>query len=171
MTPYSLAFYLDVITTGNLLGVPPDAGPDEVTGLLGPEFAENRFGGRSMCRDHGLVEFFWDRPSPADPWTGHHFSLQVHRLARGGGSVVNENIRARYGRFGRHLPFEKLRRMLEKRGVPLVEVPEDGNAPEIVRYVQPRSRVDLYVVRSHPEWRTPPHNERIGDVRSIVSAG
>ncbi|WP_328391718.1 hypothetical protein OHS81_36520 [Streptomyces sp. NBC_00400] len=39
MTPYSLAFYLDVVTTGTVLGVGPTAPPDRVTEVLGPRTA------------------------------------------------------------------------------------------------------------------------------------
>lgn len=77
MTPHSLAFYVDVVTTGTVLGVGPEASPDRVTAVLGPDFAENAFGAGSMFRDYGLAEFFWDRPSAEQPWSGHHFTLQV----------------------------------------------------------------------------------------------
>ncbi|WP_392870552.1 hypothetical protein [Streptomyces sp. LN499] len=58
MTPYSLAFYMHVVTTGTVLGVGPAASPDRVTRALGSDFGENTFGNRSMCRDYGLAEFF-----------------------------------------------------------------------------------------------------------------
>ncbi|MGW5104826.1 hypothetical protein [Streptomyces sp. NPDC004100] len=45
MTPHSLAFYLDVITSGTFLGARPTDSPDQVTAILGADFAENSFPG------------------------------------------------------------------------------------------------------------------------------
>ncbi|MFH8411438.1 hypothetical protein ACH4FX_42790, partial [Streptomyces sp. NPDC018019] len=44
-------------------------------------------------------------------------------------SIVSRAVRDRYGRFDRHLRYEKLERLLKKRGVPLEDVP-DGQAME-----------------------------------------
>lgn len=90
MTPHSLAFYVDVVTTGTVLGVGPEASHDRVTSALGPDFAENAFGAGSMFRAYGLAEFFWGRPSAQHPWSGHHFTLQVHRLAHRDRTLITE---------------------------------------------------------------------------------
>lgn len=167
MTPHSLAFYVDVVTTGTVLGVGPEASPDRVTGVLGPDFAENAFGAGSMFRDYGLAEFFWDRPSAEQPWSGHHFTLQVHRLAYRDRTLVNGVLRARYGRFTPRLRFDKLHRLLDRRGVPLLEVPElPVNAPYFRTFLQPESRVAVSVIGTYGEYSTP-DKLRVGDVYSI----
>ncbi|MFG3146053.1 hypothetical protein [Streptomyces sp. NPDC048243] len=170
MTPYSLSFYVDVVTTAGVLGVGPADSPERVTEVLGPDFAENISGNLSMWRDYGLAEFFWGRASSALPWSGSHFSLQVHRLAYRAPGVVNEAIRARYGRFTPRLRFEKLRRLLEHRGVPLLEVPElPANSPYFRTYWQPSSRVAVSVIGVCGEYSTP-RNLRVGDVYKIQSS-
>ncbi|MFH8612846.1 hypothetical protein ACH4D5_35775 [Streptomyces sp. NPDC018029] len=167
MTPHSLAFYVDVVTTGTLLGVRPADSPGHVTKVLGPDFAENTFGDRSMCRDYGLAEFYWDRASADHPWSGHHFTLQVHRLAYRDRTLVNDALRARYGRFTPRLRFEKLQRLLGRRGIPLLEVPEiPANAPYFRTFQQPDSRVTVSVIGTYGEHSTP-DNLRVGDVYSI----
>ncbi|MDJ0382317.1 hypothetical protein [Streptomyces sp. G-G2] len=167
MTPYSLAFYVDVVTTGSLLGVGPADSPDRVTEALGSSFAENSFGKGSMFRDYGLAEFSWERTSGSAPWTGLHVTLQVHRLAYRDPHVVNDALRARYGRFAHRLRFDTLRRLLERRGVPLGEIPEyPCNAPYFRTFWQPDSRVAVTVIGAHGENSTP-DNLRVGDVYSI----
>ncbi|XIE77262.1 hypothetical protein AB6O49_00935 [Streptomyces sp. SBR177] len=147
MTPYSLAFYLDVITSGTVLGARPTDSPEQVSAVLGNDFAENSPDGRGMWRDYGLAEFFWQRESPDHPWVGHHFTLQVHRLSSLGGAAVNPVIRARYGRFARRLRHAKLERLLDRRGVRLEEVP-DPNGPEYALHWQPDSRVSVLTRRT-----------------------
>lgn len=167
MTPHSLAFYVDVVTTGTMLGVGPADSPDRVTEVLGPDFAENTFGSRSMCRDYGLAEFHWDRAFADRPWSGSHFTLQVHRLAYRDRTLVNDELRARYGRFTPRLRFEKLQRLLTRRGVPLLEVPESpGNAPYFRTFWQPGSHAAVSVIGTYGEYSTPA-NLRVGDVYSI----
>ncbi|MFI5724748.1 hypothetical protein [Streptomyces cyaneofuscatus] len=167
MTPHSLAFYVDVVTTGTLLGVGPADSPERVTEVLGPGFAENTFGGRSMCRDYGLAEFHWDRAHSDHPWSGHHFTLQVHRLAYRDRTLVNNVLRARYGRFTPRLRFEKLHRLLTRRGVPLHEIPEPSpNGPYFRTFWQPDSQVALSVIGTYGEYSTP-ENLRVGDVYSV----
>ncbi|MFG2140851.1 hypothetical protein [Streptomyces sp. NPDC048650] len=167
MTPYSLAFYVDVVTTGTVLGVRPTDSPDRVTEALGPDFGENSLGDRSMCRDYGLAEFVWDRASADRPWSGHHFTLQVHRLASGGRTLANERFRARYGRFAPRLRFEKVQRLVRRRGVPLLEIPESAaNAPYYRTFWQPDSQVAVSVIGVCGEYATP-DNLRVGDVYSI----
>ncbi|ARZ66010.1 hypothetical protein SMD11_0344 [Streptomyces albireticuli] len=166
MTPYSLAFYMDVVATGTVLGAKPTDTPDQVAEALGPDFAENSFDVHGMWRDYGLVEFFWSRASADDQWSGHHFTLQVHRLAGGGGKTVNRSVRDRYGRFDRRLRHEKLRRLLERRGTPLLEIPDPSNAPNYRTFWQPDSLVSISVLSAHEEFLTP-DDLRIGDVYSI----
>ncbi|MEU6878893.1 hypothetical protein [Streptomyces sp. NPDC046712] len=170
MTPHSLAFYIDVVASGTVLGVKPTDSPDRVTALLGSDFAENSLDDYSMWRDYGMAEFFWTRETPDHPWEGHHFTLQVHRLSHWGGSIVNRAIRDRYGRFDRHLRFDKLERLLGKRGVPLEHVP-DVNGPAFTQHWQPASQVAVMAFRAHEEWRQRGRgDDRIGDVYAIYSS-
>ncbi|MDG4532467.1 hypothetical protein [Streptomyces sp. AV19] len=159
MTPHSLAFYADVITTGTLLGLKPSATPGEVTAILGDDYAENSLDSTSMWRDYGMVEFHWLRSSPEHPWEGHHFSLHVHRLSYWGGSLVNKPLRDHYGRFARRTDFTKLRRILERRGTPLVQVPQPGD--HVDEFRQPASGVSVMSVRGP---------EQAGDLYAIFSA-
>ncbi len=168
MTPYSLAFYVDVVSTGTLLGARPTDTPERVTKAMGSSFGENSFDPRSMWRDYGLVEFFWQRAEAGAPWVGHHFTVQVHRLAHRDRTLIGETLRERYGRFTPRLRFEKLRRLLERRGVPLVEVPDPANAPYYRVFWQPDSKVAVTVIAGYGEYTTP-DNLRVGDVYSIVA--
>ncbi|WP_327695473.1 hypothetical protein [Streptomyces sp. NBC_00459] len=167
MTPHSLAFYVDVVTTGTVLGAGPADSPGRVAETLGPDFAEDHFSDQSMCLGYGFVEFFWDRASTDHPWSGHHFTLQVHRLAHRNRTDVHDALRARYGRFTPRLRFEKLRRLLARRGVPLLEIPEIPTLGPCFRtFWQPGSRVAVTVIGTYGEHRTP-DNLRVGDVYSV----
>ncbi|WP_418961173.1 hypothetical protein [Streptomyces tritici] len=169
MTPHSLAFYLDVITSGTVLGARPTDSPEQVTAILGSGFAENSFDDQSMWRDYGMVEFFWCRESRDDPWVGHHFTVQVHRLSSLGGGMVNEAMRERYGRFGRHLRFDKLERLLARRGVHLEDVP-DPNAPAYSLHWQPVSEVSVLTYRAHERSPARRGGGRLGDVYAVSSS-
>ncbi|MFK0294284.1 hypothetical protein ACIQU6_27955 [Streptomyces sp. NPDC090442] len=169
MTPYSLAFYMDVVASGTVLGAKPTDSPDQVTAILGPDFAENRVYDDSLCRDYGMVEFFWQRESPDHPWEGHHFTVHVRQLSYWGGSLVNKAIRDRYGRFDRHLRFDKLERLLAKRGVHMEYVP-DCNEPSLTLHWQPASQVSVMALRAHENERRRRWDKRIGDVYAIHSS-
>ncbi|MFJ5818128.1 hypothetical protein ACIQGT_30170 [Streptomyces sp. NPDC093108] len=168
MTPHSLAFYMGVITSGTVLGAKPTDTPDRVTSILGSDFAENSFDDQSMWRDYGMVEFFWCRESRDHAWTGHHFTLQVHRLSMGG-NTVNRVLRERYGRFGRRLRFDRLERVLTTRGVHLEGVP-NPNAPAYTLHWQPASQVSVLVFRSAERGSRQRASERIGDVHIVSSS-
>ncbi|MFF4370139.1 hypothetical protein [Streptomyces sp. NPDC001594] len=95
----------------------------------------------------------------------------MHRLAYwGGDAIVNRAIRNRYGRFDRHLRFDKPRRLLANRGVGLEDVP-DVNAPACTLHWQPASQVSVVAFRQR-EWGRPPRrgNQLVGDVNSISSS-
>ncbi|MGY4904130.1 hypothetical protein [Streptomyces sp. 900116325] len=167
LTPHSLAFYMDVIASGTVLGAKPTDTPDQVTAILGSDFAENSLDDQSMWRDYGMVEFFWGRDSRHHAWTGRHFTLQVHRLSLGG-STVNRVIRQRYGRFDRHLRFDKLERLLTRRGLHMEDVP-DPNAPAYKLHWQPASQVSVMVCGPEREARRR-GSARIGDVYAVSSS-
>ncbi|WP_405015895.1 hypothetical protein [Kitasatospora sp. NBC_00070] len=153
-----------------MLGAKPTDSPDQVTEILGGDFDENSRYVHSMWRDYGLVEFFWVRESPDHPWEGHHFTLQVHRLAYRGDHLVNKAIRERYGRFDRHLRFDKLQRLLVNRGVCLEDVP-DAEAPAFTLHWQPASQVSVMAFRERGCGRSGRRGNRlVGDVNSISSS-
>ncbi|MGW3648847.1 hypothetical protein [Streptomyces sp. NPDC000878] len=167
MTPYSLAFYLDVVTTGTVLGVSHADFPEQVAKVLGPDCAEGTFSDHDMYLGYGFVEFFWNRASAEHSWSGHHFTLQVHRLAHRKRVDVHDVLRARYGRFTYRLRFEKLQRLLTRRGVPLVEIPEiPTTGPYFRTFWQPDSHVAVTVIGTHGEYETP-DDLRVGDVYSV----
>ncbi|MEU1553705.1 hypothetical protein ABZ517_13420 [Streptomyces scabiei] len=167
MTPHSLAFHVDVVTTGTVLGAGPADSPARVAEILGPAFTENTFGDHSMCRDYGLTEFYWDRAGPDHPWSGHHFTVQVHRLAHRHRTLADVTLRTRYGRFARRLRFEKLHRLLVRRDVHLTEVPAiPASAPHFRTFWQPGSHVAVTVVSAYDENSTP-DGLRVGDVYSL----
>ncbi|MFH8411153.1 hypothetical protein ACH4FX_41245, partial [Streptomyces sp. NPDC018019] len=80
-------------------------------------------------------------------------------------SIVSRAVRDRYGRFDRHLRYEKLERLLKKRGVPLEDAP-DVNAPAFTQHWQPTSQVSVLVSRDHEAWG----NGRVGGVYAIYSS-
>lgn len=168
MTPYSLAFSVHAVTTGTVLGLRPADSPDRVTAVMGTDCAESTIGRRTMLRDYGLAEFHFHREPGGAPWSGHHISLQVHRLARRDRTLPGEVLRARYGRFAPRLPFEKLRRLLDRRGVPLVEIPEPSvNGPYYRTYWQPGSLTAVTFVAVRDAYSTP-GDLRAGDVYRIT---
>ncbi|MFD0689529.1 hypothetical protein [Actinomadura fibrosa] len=129
-----LAFAADVVTEGTVLGADRTRTPDEVTRVLGPDFGENRRDD-VMWRDYGLVEFFWERRSRHAPWTGTHFSVQVHRLDRADPGLVEEAIEKRYGVLtGARLRFDDLRASVDGRGGALREVPEASPGCRVYRH-------------------------------------
>ena len=159
---------MDVITSGTVLGAKPTDSPDQVAAILGSGFVEGSFDDQSMWRDYGVVEFYWVRESRDHPWVGHHFTLQVHRLSSGG-SVVKGAIRERYGRFDRHLRFDKLERLLAKRGVRMEDVP-DCNAPAFTLHWQPASQVSVMVCRAPVRGKRRWGGQHIGDVCYVSSS-
>jgi hypothetical protein len=114
-------FFADVLTTGTVLGVDAELGPDVATAVLGAGYAEND-NGWSFWRDYGLVEIAWQRRPGGPDWEGMFFMLQTHRLT-GKRPVVNDAIKAEYGgfrQFKRPLMLADLEAELDRRGVPLI---------------------------------------------------
>ncbi|WP_410610380.1 hypothetical protein [Amycolatopsis sp. lyj-109] len=123
-----------------MLGADRTWSPEQVAELFGDHYGDNR-SRRFLGRDHGLVEFFWERAGGR--WAGTHFSVQAHRLRSGGPETVNRVIRDRYGVFPGPVTFDEVAALLAARDVPLVEVPYPD---EIRTYWQPAARIMVYVV-------------------------
>ncbi|SEC38590.1 hypothetical protein SAMN04489727_3565 [Amycolatopsis tolypomycina] len=128
-----------------MLGADHTWSPEQVAELFGDGYAENR-GKNSMWRDHGLVEFFWQRRSGREPWVGTHFSVQAHRLRLRDPETVNRAIRDRYGVFPGPVTFDEVGALLTARAVSLVEVPFTADPDEMRTYWQPAARTMVYVV-------------------------
>ena len=143
-----------------MLGADHTWSPERVASLLGDDCGANP-SDYSLGRDHGLVEFFWQRPGPGHPWAGTHFSVQAHRLRYGDPELVNPAIRERYGAFPGTVAFDEVGALLAERGVPLAEVPDPD---EMRAYRQPGSRTTVYVVAGS-------YYGRAGDVYKVQSPG
>ncbi|MEW2585643.1 hypothetical protein [Streptomyces virginiae] len=73
----------------------------------------------------------------------------------------------RYGRFAPRLRADKLHRLLERRGAPLVPAPEaPPNTPYFRTHEHPASRATVTVISTYGEYSTP-RNMRPGDVYAI----
>ncbi|MDX3193668.1 hypothetical protein PV458_35145 [Streptomyces sp. MN03-5084-2B] len=126
-----------------MLGADHTWSPEQVVELLGDHYGDNR-SRRFLGRDHGLVEFFWERADGR--WTGTHFSVQAHRLRSGDPETVNRVIRDRYGDFPGPVTFDEVGTLLTERGVPLRQVPYPAEAGELRAYWQPDAGIVISVV-------------------------
>ncbi len=129
--------------------------------LLGDDYGDNP-SDHTLGRDHGLVEFFWQRPGPAHPWAGTHLSVQAHRLRYRDPELVNPAIRERYGAFPAPVPFDEVSALLTARDVPLDEVPHPVDPDEMRTFWQPGSRTRVYVVAGS-------YYGKPGDVYQVIS--
>ncbi|MEU8633751.1 hypothetical protein AB0C38_16385 [Amycolatopsis sp. NPDC048633] len=128
-----------------MLGAGHTWSPERVAELFGDDYGDNP-SKHSLGRDHGLVEFFWQRSGSGQPWAGTHFSVQAHRLRYHDPSTVNGVLRERYGDFPDPVTFAEVSALLAERGVPLAEVPYPADPDEMRTYWQPGSRTLVYVV-------------------------
>jgi hypothetical protein len=114
-----------------------------VAELFGGPYGDNP-SKRFLWRDHGLVEFFWERAGRR--WVGTHFSVQAHRLRLGDPETVNRVIRDRYGPFPGAVTFDEVNALLTARGVALAEVPYPGEPDELRTFRQPEAGILVHVV-------------------------
>ena len=147
-----IEFYADIVNYGQVLGLDWTYSPEEVEQKLGTDFGENRQA-RQLFRDYGIVEFYWDRHDAAQPWQGNHFSVHLHRLARG-------TTQAGFPE-ARRIPFDRLREQLAAEGALLVEVAQPSD--DVRGYWQPESTALVLVVAAEP-----PAGMELGDVYAIV---
>ncbi len=136
-----LSFFVEVVTTGRILGVDAASLPEEVTDTLG-EFAENTHD-NVMWRDYGAIDFFWERASSHEPWQGTHISVQVHRLS-GYPEQMNAAVQQTFGEFRQTLRFDELRAALAQTHCDLVELPRHP-PDDVCEYVNPRPLVTILV--------------------------
>jgi hypothetical protein len=146
-----------------VLGADHTWSPERVAELFGDDYGDNP-SKHSLGRDHGLVEFFWQRGGAREPWAGTHFSVQAHRLRLRDPETVNRAIRDRYGAFPGPVPFDEVGALLGDRGVSLAEVPYPADPHEMRTYWQPGSRTLVYVVAGSCYGRA-------GDLYKVLSPG
>ncbi|MEV6640834.1 hypothetical protein [Amycolatopsis sp. NPDC051371] len=144
-----------------MLGADHTWSPERVAELLGADYGDNP-SKHSLGRDHGLVEFFWQRGSAREPWAGTHFSVQAHRLRYRDPELVNPAIRERYGAFPAPVTFDEVGAVLAERGVRLDEVPYPSDPDEVRTYWQPDSRTTIHVVAGS-------YYGTAGDVYKVIS--
>jgi hypothetical protein len=145
-----------------VLGADHTWSPERVAGLLGAGYGDN-LSKRSLWRDHGLVEFFWERRSGREPWVGTHFSVQAHRLRLRDPRTVNRVIRDRYGVFPGAVTFDEVSALLTARGVSLAEVLYPADPDEMRTYWQPEARIMVYVVAGS-------YHGQAGDLYRVASS-
>ncbi|QKV79652.1 hypothetical protein [Amycolatopsis sp. Hca4] len=143
-----------------MLGADPTWSPEQVVELLGDDYGDNR-SKHFLARDHGLVEFFWERTEGR--WAGTHFSVQAHRLRYAEPGLVNRLIRERYGDFPGLVTFAEVSGLLADRGVPLREVPYPAEAGELRAYWQPDAHIVISVVEGS-------YYGRPGDLHRVASS-
>ncbi|WP_106403154.1 hypothetical protein [Actinocorallia populi] len=136
----TLEFAIDVVVRGSVLGADHTGSPEDVTRILGATPAENR-GRNQMWRDHGLVDFFWERGPGRPEWRGTHFTVQLHRLSSAGAGIAAGPIRESYGSLQASLRFADLQAALADLGVDLVELPSRNEGYR--EYWQPDSTVHI----------------------------
>jgi hypothetical protein len=151
-------FFVDVVVSGGVLGTGMGDPPEAVDRVLGADFAEDSER-VTMRRDYGLVEFYWSRPSSAEPWRSTGFTVAAHRLAD---IDVGTDLVDRYGPFGTRLPFAALAEELARLGYELPEITQLADRPDYRRFWLAESRVAVTVAATGWEGRL-----AAGDVWSI----
>jgi hypothetical protein len=142
LTMRDISFFVEVVTTGQFLGLNAASTPEEVTDTLG-SFSENDLGD-VMWRDYGAIEFFWERTSTHEPWQGTHLTIQVHRLD-GYPEQMNAAVQRTYGQFRPTLRFAELRTELAETHCELVELPR-RQQDDVREYANPRLGITILVV-------------------------
>ncbi|VVJ17305.1 Uncharacterised protein [Amycolatopsis camponoti] len=145
-----------------MLGADHTWSPERVASLLGDDYGDNP-SKHTLGRDHGLAEFFWQRPGPGHPWVGTHFSVQAHRLRYRDPEMINRLVRDRYGPFDGPVPFAEVSALLAARGVRLDEVPYPPDPDEMRTYRQPDAGILVSVVAGS-------YYGQAGDLYSVSSS-
>ncbi|MCO1578654.1 hypothetical protein M8C13_23145 [Crossiella sp. SN42] len=162
-------FYADLVATGAVLGADRHWTPAELDELFDADNREyvEAVSTEALNLDYGLLEYFWERESPRAPWHGVHLSAQVHRLAIGWAdppALLSEN----YGSFEPNPSFAELRAELDRRDIPLIELPQE--LPAHRSYWQPDSQAVVVEIIAQEEFVTSP-SEEIGSINGISAPG
>ena len=154
----ALDFFVDVVTSGEVLGAGAGDAPDEVARALGTGYVED-VRRTTLRRDYGLIEFSWTRPGGDTAWRPGGFVVQIHRLTS---SPVTGPF-DRYGPFGQRLRFDDLVRALAARHRELEEITGDADRPSYRRFWLADTYTVILVVADGGDGRL-----SAGDVWSIV---
>lgn len=143
-----LDFFVDLMTTGTVLGVDHASDLATVEEILGYG-CTSEISPSVMLSDFGLIEFGWHRGGPRDDWRVTYFGAQAHRLPW----LTRENLIEtalvdRYGGFRSRLDFDELRTALQARGFTLEDRPSLND--DCAEYWEPTTRMGI-VVRSEPD--------------------
>ena len=113
---------------GRVLDTHPGMTPQEVEVVLGAGFVEDINKNKKMMRrDYGLIEFTFSRDNG---WVCITISIQLHRLAYHGASIVPNALQAAYGPFPERVRFEDLKNALQASGGELHAVDQPGKGFE-----------------------------------------
>ncbi|MEV5576768.1 hypothetical protein AB0L06_42655 [Spirillospora sp. NPDC052269] len=143
-----LDFFVDLMTTGTVLGIDHTSDLATVEGVLGPG-CTSELSPSVRLSDFGLIEFGWYRSGPQDEWEVTYFGAQTHRLpwlTRDGS--IEAALVDRYGDFRPRLDFDELHTAVQARGFTLEECPSLND--DCVEYWEPTTRMGL-VVNSEPD--------------------
>ncbi|WP_326833972.1 hypothetical protein VSH64_03410 [Amycolatopsis rhabdoformis] len=125
-----------------MLGADVTWSPERVVSFFGDDVSGENRHRHVLWYGFGLVEFSWERASRDRPWSGHHLSVQAHRLTHG--VTPEPALVERYGPFSGPVAFDDVAAELERRGVELVE--RAGTDADIREYWQPKSFTSVLVV-------------------------
>jgi hypothetical protein len=155
-------FLLDTLTTGSALGIRPGSTEETVESAWGSGFMEDVHKRRKMKRwDYGLAEFSFSR----DPgWVCTGFTIQLHRLADHGNSIVPTTVSSIYGEFPKTVSLTTLTDELQRIGANLHEKETPGGGYDT--YAIPEANSHLYVVQG--EITAPGNGCGPGDIWSIA---
>jgi hypothetical protein len=117
-------FFVDAIITKSILGCKLGDPYEKVARLLGDDFVDELYG-EVLRQDYGLIEFAYATDEPR-PCKG--ISIQVHRLARFGASVVPDAVARRYGVIDRYLGMSSLLLGLKAHGFDVLHGIERNSA-------------------------------------------
>ncbi|GAA2818063.1 hypothetical protein [Crossiella cryophila] len=163
-------FYADLVATGAVLGADRHWTPAELDELFDADNREyvEAVSTEALNLDYGLLEYFWERESRRGaPWHGVHLSAQVHRLAIGFGDTP-ALLRENYGEFEPNPSFAELRAELQRRDIPLLDLPQE--MPAHRSYWQPDSQAVVIEIVGQEEFVTSP-TEEIGSISGISAPG
>ncbi|HEY8478235.1 MAG TPA: hypothetical protein VIL71_00255 [Spirillospora sp.] len=146
-----LGFFVDLVTTGTVLGLDHTSDLATVEEVLGTgrTFPVSR-SGDVLVSDFGLVEFGWRRSPARGGWEVTYYGAQTHRLrwlADEGG--IEPPLLERYGPFRRLLDVGELDAAVRARGFALERVPAAN--PDCDEYRQPDSGLEVVALSAPDE--------------------
>jgi hypothetical protein len=119
-----LDFLAEALVLGRVLGVGPGMSPEEVESVFGAEFMQEvKRNKKTMRRDYGLLEFSF---SKHEAWACAAISIEIHRLAYHGISVVPSALQVAYGAFPEKVRFDDLKDVVQASGREIISIDQPG---------------------------------------------